>query len=208
MNYFLIANNKRLSEETINKLYLNNNRDIIVVFNFLLPFKFPTIKNYPNKICVSRRNIVSERRASTIDSSVKDFYSNMSYLKTNQHLFQKIYFVPCPIDMGSDCQSYIDNINFFQYDKSKIDYISHKRQDINKRLGYPGTGIKSEVSTGILYFDFLQKTKDINDQIILVAFTSELSQYHEKDWEKEYFLNKVQKKECYAIDSYNVTNFF
>jgi hypothetical protein len=206
MNYFLIANNTKLSESTIYKLNLNIDIDVLVLFNFLIPLKFNNIKYYPNKFCISRKRPKLSRQISKIDSNLQEFYCNMSDIKNNESLFKQIYFIPCPDDIEQDSISYKENIEAFSFDTSKLKCFHYNLHDLRNKLKYPGIYTRYEVSTGIIAYDFLKQENPYN-KIILVGFTSELSMFHEAEWEKNYFLNELYSKNCYAIDSYGFTNY-
>jgi|LakMenE18May11ns_1017448.scaffolds.fasta_scaffold9953287_3 hypothetical protein len=206
MNYFLLANNKDLSEITINKLNLNIDKDCLVLFNFLFPLKFHRIKNYPNKICISRRRPVKDRLDSKILPGIKEYYCNMGFMRENQHLFKEIYFLGCPHNMGNNFEDYNNHINLFNFDQEKIKCIDYNPAEMAKRLNYHRTGIKYEVSTGIIVNEYLQNIKKIEDNVILVAFNSGLTNFHDKEWETEYFQQQIVNKKCYCIDSYGICN--
>jgi hypothetical protein len=206
MNYFLLANNKDLSEVTINKLNLNFNEDILVLFNFLFPLKFDRIKDYPNKICVSRRRPIKDRLDSKLLPCIKEYYCNMGMMRLYQNLFKEIYFLGCPENMGKEVELYNQNIALFEFDNAKIKCIDYNPTEMAKRLNYHRTGIKDEVSTGIIVNEYLQNIKKIEDNIILVAFNSGLTNFHDKEWETEYFQQQIVNKKCYCIDSYGICN--
>ena len=206
MNYFLLANNKDLSESTINKMSLNLETDVLVLFNFLFPMKFERIKYYKNKICISRRRPVKDRLDSKLYPGVKEYYCNMGVMREYQDLFKEIYFLACPNNMKDNPQSYIDNINLFKFDPSKIKCIDYTPNEMSKKLNYYRSGIKAEVSTGIIAHEYFKARKQKDDKIILVAFNSGLTNFHDKDWETEYFKNEISNNSCYAIDSYGICN--
>lgn len=208
MNYFLVSNNKKIDNTTIKKISFNMDNDLIVLFNFLFPLKFKDIYYYQNKICVSRKRILKERQISKIDPKIKEYYCNMSKIKDHQEFFKQIIFVPSPSNIKNHEKEFQDNIEAFKFDTNKLFYISQNIQDIIKELNYIGTGIKGEISTGLLTYYFLKKNiSNKLDKIILVGFTSELSNYHESEWEKNYFLDQIYSGKCYSIDSYGFSNF-
>lgn len=209
MNYFLIANNRNnnILKTSIDKLSLDPTNDIVVLFNFLFPMKYSKIRNHTNKICVSRLRPINYRQTSIFDKNIKEFYCNMSVIKNNEQLFEEIYFVPCPYLMGKNSESYIENVNLFRYNVEKLKCFEYDIEKMRKKLNYTATGLKYQVSTGVIYYNLLKDTK-IEDNIILVAFTSEMTDHHECDWEKNYFLNEINSGKCYSIDSYGITNFY
>lgn len=207
MNYFLLANNKEFSESTINKLRLNPDNDILVLFNFLVPLKFDSIRDYPNKICVSRRRPVKDRLESKYLEGIKEYYVNIGIMRELQHLFQKIYVLPCPHNMGQSSQEYIDHISLYNFDSDKIECLDYSIANFNAKLNYYRPGIQAEVSTGIIVYEYFKENKLLEDKIILVAFNSGVSKFHDKEWETQYFLNEINGGYCYCIDSYEKTNF-
>ena len=212
MNYFLLANNKEFSESTVNKLKLDPNNDILVLFNFLIPLKFDKVKDYPNKICISRERPIKYRLDSTTIDGIKEYYCNMGTMRKFQDLFTEIYFLPCPANISSQTLSkeYIDHISLFNFDFDKIKCIdiNYDIRETTKRLNYRLGDKPVEASTGVIIYNYLKNTKQKNDSIILVSFNSNLDKiYHDPEWETTYFLNEINNKNCYTIDSYNSTNF-
>lgn len=208
MNYFIIANNKDLQQSTINKVFFNIDNNIIVLFNFLLPLKFKEIFFHKNKICISRKRIIKERQISKLYPNIREYYCNMSGIKYHEKFLTEILFIPCPQNITGYEKEFQDNIDVFDFDKQKISCISVDMKDIRNKLRYTGTGIKSEISTGLLAYYYLQAfIKKPQDKIILVGFTSQLSGYHEAEWEKNYFLDQIYSGKCFVVDSYGITNF-
>lgn len=207
MNYFLLANNKEISISTINRLNLNPETDLLIMFNFLIPLKFDYIKYYPNKICISRRRPIKDRLDSKYLIGIKEYYVNMGTMRELQDLFKQIFVLPCPNNMGKSAQEYIDHISLYNFDANKISCIDYNMNDLNKKLNYNRPGIQAEVSTGIIVYEYFKNSKQTEDKIILVAFNSGVSKFHDKNWETQYFLNEINNNYCYAIDSYNTTNF-
>jgi hypothetical protein len=208
MNYFLLANNKDIKQSTIDKLPLNEKTDMLVLFNFLIPLKFDKIKNYTNKICISRRRPIQGRQDSKMLQGIKEYYCNMGSIRENQHLFKEIYFVPCPHNLGKASKSYVDNIDLFKFDKEKVKCIEYVQSIISKKINYYRTGIQAGVSTGIIAHEYMKSIKQSKDNIILVAFNSGVTKYHDKEWETEYFLNEINQKKCLTIDCYNVPDTY
>lgn len=207
MNYFLLANNKNFSQETIDKLNLHPENDVLVLFNFLIPLKFDKIKHYPNKICISRRRPVKDRLESKYLKNIKEYYVNLGTMRQQQDLFKKIYVLPCPNNMDKSYQEYEDHLALYNFDPNKLECMDYSMSDLNKKLNYFRSGIQAEVSTGIITYEYFKNIKLPEDKIILVAFNSGVSKFHDKDWETQYFLNEINNKYCYTIDSYNNTNF-
>jgi hypothetical protein len=204
MNYFLLANNNNFDWSILDTIVKDT--DILVVFNFLIPLKNKKILSHPNKICFSRKRPTGHRQNSSIYPGLKEFYCNMSMIKTYQNKFKEIYFVPCTKNIKIDAKSYIDNINAFEFNKEKIKCMPYDLHTLRQKLKYPGIGIRYEVSTGIIAYDFLKQENPYN-KIILVGFTSELSIFHEAEWERLYFLNEIYNNNCYTINSYGFTNY-
>lgn len=206
MNYFLLANNKNFSEKTINKLNLNIDNDILVLFNFLIPLKFDKIRDYPNKICISRKRPIKDRLDSKYIPGIKEYYVNMGNIKQQEYLFKEIYFLPCPDNVGKLSQEYKDHISLYNFDTNKLKCIDYNINNFNNKLKYRRSGIQAEVSTGIIVHEYFKDAKQTEDKIILVAFDSGVSKFHDKDWEIEYFKNEISNNLCYALDSYGICN--
>jgi hypothetical protein len=106
-------------------------------------------------------------------------------------LFKKIYILPCPNNMGKNTQEYEDHISLYNFDTEKLGCIDYAMNDLNKKLNYSRSGIQAEVSTGIIVYEYFKTIKLPEDNIILVAFDSGVSKFHDKDWETQYFLNEI-----------------
>lgn len=204
MNYFLLANNKNFSQQTIDKLKIHSEHDTLVLFNFLIPLKFDKIRNYPNKICISRKRPIKDRLDSKYIPGIKEYYINFGTIRASQDLFKEIYVLPCPHNMGKLAQDFRDHISLFKFNPTKIKCIDYDINSLNKRLVYFRSGIQAEVSTGIIVYDYFRNIKGSEDKIILVAFNSAVSKFHDKDWETNYFLNQIDQKKCLTIDSYGL----
>lgn len=202
MNYFLLANNIDVKQSTVDKLPLNEKTDTLVLFNFLIPLKFDKIKNYTNKICISRRRPIQVRQDSKMLQGIKEYYCNMGNIRENQHLFKEIYFLPCPHNLTHNPQSYTDNINLFNFDLEKVKCIDYSSSNMSKKLNYYRTGIQTEVSTGIIAHEYIKSIKQSKDNITLVAFNSGVTKHHDKEWETQYFLNEINQQKCLTIDCY------
>lgn len=206
MNYFLLANNKNFSQETINKLNLNIDNDILVLFNFLIPLKFNKIRDYPNKICISRKRAIEHRLISEYIPNIKEYYANLGTIKRLQNLFKEIYILPCPDNLDKLSQEYKEHISLYNFDTNKLRCIDYNMNSLNRKLNYERSGIQTEVSTGIIVYEYFKQMKQPSDELFLVAFNSSLDEYHDKDWETEYFQNEISNQQCYAIDSYGICN--
>lgn len=53
MNYFLIANNTKITDKTIEDLPIKDG-DVIILYNRQMPLKWEKIKNHQNKILFLR----------------------------------------------------------------------------------------------------------------------------------------------------------
>ena len=207
MNYFLLANNRNFSQETIDKLKIHPDHNTLVLFNFLIPLKFDFVKNYPNKICISRKRPIKDRLDSKYIPGIKEYYINMGTIRESQDLFREIYLLPCAHNMGNVSKDYENHTALYEFDPAKIKCIDYNMNILNAKLHYYRSGIQAEVSTGIIVHDYLKNIKKPEDKIVLVAFNSGVSKFHDKDWETNYFLDEINTKQCYAIDSYGITNF-
>ena len=168
MNYLLLANNKKISELTINKLKLNPENDVLVLFNFLIPMKFDAIQYYPNKICISRRRPIKDRLESKYLNGVKEYYVNIGIMRQLQNLFKKIYILPCPNNMGKNTQEYEDHISLYNFDTEKLGCIDYAMNDLNKKLNYSRSGIQAEVSTGIIVYEYFKTIKHSGLSAIII----------------------------------------
>lgn len=204
MNYFLLANNRDIQQATIDKLPLKPETDVLVLFNFLIPLKFTRVHNYPNKFCISRKRPIKDRLNSTLIPGLKEYYCNMGTMRQKQDLFKEIYMLPCPTNMGEHAQDFSNHIGLYDFDINKLKCIDYDMKKMSKKLNYYRTGIQAEVSTGIIANEYLQDIKQVNDTIILVAFNSGVSKFHDKNWEKQYFLNQIDQGKCLTIDSYSL----
>jgi len=194
MKYYIIANNTKITEESIDKLELDGINKI-VLFNYLWPLRFSKILDYPNKICISRKNANFER---------PEKYANIEQIGIDQDIFTEIYFHPHPSHMSDKCsetyQKAIDNYNF---KKDKLKIIDKNLSNIRSKIGYP---LGKNISTGIIAMEYFSEIKHPEDEIVLVGFSSALSnKYHNPQWEKLYILNQINQNrfsfiQCYGLD--------
>lgn len=206
MNYFLLANNRDIKQSTVDKLPLNEKTDTLVLFNFLMPLKFDKVRDYPNKICISRKRPIQSRLESSYIKGMKEYYVNLGVIRKLQNLFTEIYVLPCPHNMAKSQKDFEDHLALYNFDATKIKCIDYNINYLNKKLNYDRRGIQSEVSTGIVVYEYLKNIKSTEDKIILVSFDSGVSKFHDKDWETQYFTNEISNNFCYAIDSYGTTS--
>lgn len=193
MKYYIIANNTQLTQESIDKIDLDGN-NVLVLFNYLWPLRFNSIIEYANKICISRQTIPGER---------KEKYANIAGIRTSQDLFKKIYFHVHPSQMsiqhGLSYQKEIDNYSF---ESSKLGILDSDLINIRKDIGYP---LGKSISTGLFIVEYLSRKKFPEDQIIIVGFTSDISnKHHNSQWEKLYMLNQINMNRYSFIESYGL----
>lgn len=193
MKYYIIANNTQLTEESIDKIDLDGN-NVLVLFNYLWPLRFKSIIEYTNKICISRQTIPGER---------KEKYANIAGIRISQDLFKTIYFHVHPSQMsvhhGLSYQKEIDNYSF---ESSKLGVLDSDCINIRKDIGYP---LGKSISTGLFILEYLSRTKSPEDQIIIVGFTSNISnKHHNSQWEKLYILNQINLNKYSFIQSYGL----
>lgn len=193
MKYYIIANNTQLTQESIDKIDLDGN-NVLVLFNYLWPLRFNSIIEYANKICISRQTIPGER---------KEKYANIAGIRTSQDLFKKIYFHVHPSQMsiqhGLSYQKEIDNYSF---ESSKLGILDSDLINIRKDIGYP---LGKSISTGLFMIEYLSRTKSPEDQIIIVGFTSDISnKHHNSQWEKLYMLHQINLNKYSFIQSYGL----
>ena len=179
MKYYIIANNTKIKEESIDKLELDGTNKV-VLFNYLWPLRFSKILDYPNKICISRKNSNFER---------PEKYANIEQIRIDQDIFTEIYFHPHPSHMSEKgSETYQKAIDNYTFDKDKLKIID------------------KNISTDIIAMEYFSEIKHPEDEIVLVGFTSTLSnKYHNPQWEKLYILNQINQNrfsfiQCYGLD--------
>lgn len=193
MRYILIANNKRLNQDTINKAKITND-DCIIVFNYMKPFyDFPIVHNHPNKIFIGRQRPI---KPATVDFP----YAGIDLVREHQDKFKKIIFHSHPkffSDNNENKQRLQKGIDKYNFDPNKLDHLEPVSNQTRKRISYPEG---KNMSTGIIAYDYFQQIKNPEDTVLLIGFTSELARsFHNDNWEVVFFKKQIETKQCDAI---------
>jgi uncharacterized ubiquitin-like protein YukD len=193
MKYILVANNKRLNANLINKANIEKD-DVIIVFNYMWPFfNFDTIRDHPNKIFIGRQRPI---KPETINLP----FAGIDLVKEHEDKFQKIIFHSHPkflSDKNEHKQRFQNGIDYYNFNPDKIDYLEPVSHGNRKRIGYPQG---KNMSTGIIAYDYITQIKKNTDTILLLGFTSELARsFHNDNWEVNYFRDQIKKNKCLAI---------
>lgn len=193
MRYILIANNKRLNQNLINKAHIQN-EDTLVLFNYMWPFyNFDCIKEHPKKIFIGRQRPIKPE-------TIKFPYAGIDLVKQHEDRFEKIIFHSHPkflSDNHEHKKRFQDGIDLYNFDSEKIDYLEPISNGNRKRTKYPSG---KNMSSGLIAYDYFQQIKTKNDSILLLGFTSELARsFHNDNWEVNYFRKQIENKKCDAI---------
>lgn len=193
MKYILVANNKRLNTNLINKANIKKN-DVVIVFNYMWPFfNFDAIRDHPNKIFIGRQRPI---KPETINLP----FAGIDLVKEHEDKFKKIIFHSHPkflSDKNEHKQRFQNGIDYYNFNPDKIDYLEPVSQGNRNRIGYPQG---KNMSTGIIAYDYFQQIKNTNDDIVLLGFTSELARsFHNDNWEMQYLHGQIKKNKCQAI---------
>jgi hypothetical protein len=193
MKYILVANNKRLTNNIISNLKLDNN-DILIFFNYMWPFfNFDRLQNHPNKIFIGRQRPI---KPATIHLP----YAGIDLVKEHEDKFQKIIFHSHPKflkDSNENKQRLQNGIDLYNFDQTKQDYLEPISQTIRTTIGYPPG---RSMSTGIITYNYFQTIKQPNDDIVLLGFTSELARsFHNDSWEVNFFSKEIRNNKCISI---------
>jgi hypothetical protein len=197
MNYFLVANNKKLTKKFLDSISIDLENDTVVFFNYMQPFfLFSRLNNCKNKIYISRQlGSFIEKHSKGMQNIFP--YAGMIEIKKMEEHFQKIIFYNCPENLQEPKKTMYRNfINTFRYEDNKIDCLDINVPLIKKNIKYPQS---KSVSTGLIMYEYLKLDK--KNKINLIGFTSNLSKkYHDKDFEKKYFDNEFKNKKCNIIN--------
>lgn len=198
MRHILIANNKKLSQKTIDDIKLGDN-DIVYLFNYMKPFfDFDQIKYHKRKIYIGRQRPIKEE-------TVLMPYAGMDLVREHQDLFEKIIFHSCPCflsDKHEHKQRFQHGIDVYKFDQAKLDCIEPYLTKLRSKINYPS---ERNMSTGLIVYEYVKQIKDLHDDILLVGFTSELARtFHDDNWEAKYFRSEIKKNLCKAIGCYDL----
>lgn len=199
MNYYLIANNRKISKNTLIEIN-NDSSGCLVMFNFLYPLSI-------HKDLLNNKNIIyiSRQISSFLDSYKKNIknifpYAGMLLAKEYQKYFKKIIFHSYPDYLSEPRKSLYSNfINDMNFDKHKLGMLEPYSLNIRNKIKYP---LGKNMSTGIISYMYFNQIATSNDKIILVGFNSDVSKKHHNDiFEKNFFLSEINNKKCSIIYS-------
>ena len=198
MRYIIIANNRKLTAEDLDSIKLKETDQIILFNNMYALFLSEQIKNHPNKILISRR--VGDKEKHT---SINMCYSAMDIIEQNQQYFQKIFFHPFPTYMkGEEADRCLSSIKKWNIEESKLRSLEPESMNIREKIGYP---VGKSMSSGVIVYEYIKKIKRKSDKIILVGFTSEITQAcHNESWESKFFREKEKSGECTSLFGYGL----
>ena len=182
MKYYLLANNIDIQDSHIDQIELKDN--ILILFNYMIPMKFDKIKTYSKKYLFCRI-IANVDKVSNIEAQ----YAGLGMGYDLIEYFQKIFLYPYP----EDSRLYSN----LQLNHTIFSSIDEKVADLKKISRYPKY---KNMSTGFIVYNYICDIKNINDEIILVGFNSDINKnYHHPNWEAKFFRDQVQKKKCRII---------
>jgi len=176
MNYFLIANNNLIKNETIEGLPISE-EDVIILYNKQMPLKWKKIKEHKNKILFLR--------------SKGNGYHGENFLPKNKDLYKEI------ILLNRQEEKKID----YYKNKYKIEFkIYSYSEDINKINIFP---FDKSPQSGLISYIYIINNLEYN-KIYLIGFTnidSRLWRKHSKDIEQDFYKNELEKGFIIKIDS-------
>lgn len=198
MRYVLIANNKTLSKDTIDNLELDPVSDIVVLFNTMIPLKYDKIKNHHRKWWIGRQLPIKEDKPGRSYAGIDD-------AKKYEDLFERLCVHTNPHrmpDNHEDKAYLIERLDSYNFNPDKFFTLEPESDGIRQAIGYPKG---KNMSSGIIVYEYIKKTKQVYDDILLVGFTSELTKsFHNDDWEGRYFREQIKKNLCKTIGSYEL----
>jgi|TARA_B100001094_G_scaffold330609_1_gene396242 hypothetical protein len=201
MKYYIIANNTKITQQSINKLELDG-ENLLVLFNYLWPLRFQEVLDYENKICISRKGTCRKH-----SNDRPNRYFNIVNIRGDQDLFKKIYFLPHPSQTSITNRGVLEReIAQHNFDKKKLGILDSNFINPNNHLLYPLIAGTISMSTGLQAYEYFKNTKNNNDDIILVGFDSNVSNsWHNSRWEKMYMLRQIYMDKCDFIQCYGLT---
>ena len=178
MNFFLIANNESITDETIENLTINED-DVIILYNRQMPLKWKKIKDHRNKILFLRKK--------------ESGYHGENLLSKNKDLYKEIILTGPTINDGE-----IDTYKN-KYLLSKVLKYSYS-VDIEKLNIFPKD--KSPQSGLISYIYILNNLEYI--KIYLIGFTNDYKngtwKKHSKDIEQNFYSKEIKNGFLVKID--------
>jgi hypothetical protein len=186
MKYILIANNDEIGEK-INNLDLQSD-DFVILFNDIKPIKYKKIRNHPNLIAFSRKK-------SRVYRPIHNVYAGLKTIKVFQNKFSKLIFHKSPDEYVGEikkaCYSALDRFGFLN--SGKCVFIDDK--NFIKKCAEN----KKSLSSGLIAYLYYSEIKKSEDKIVLLGFTSQLSSFHDCEWEKKFFLKEFEENRCEII---------
>jgi hypothetical protein len=182
VNFFLIANNVKLTSEIIDNLDIKYD-DYIILFNHQFPMKYTRISNHKNKIIFIRKN----------GKNSEDF-NGIEQLKQNYKEFEKIYTVR---KYYENKYSSIIIKNKLNDDNVNVDQLPSKLFAYIKNLDIP---LGKSCTTGLyayIFFNYYYDNRNKIDKIVLVGFDlnypNGLIINHSANFELNYYNNELTK---------------
>lgn len=197
MNYYLIANNRNISQQTLKNITQEEN-SCLVLYNFLYPVNiYPQLLKHKNIIYISRQiSSFLENYKRNIQNIFP--YAGMLLAKKYERFFKKIIFHTHPNYLGESrkklYQSFINQMNF---DTKKLAMMEPYSLNIRNKINYP---LGKNMSTGIISYVYFKNIITSDDNIFLVGFNSNISKKHHNDiFEKNFFLSEINNNKCRLI---------
>lgn len=187
MKYILIANNDYIEKE-IESLEIEKD-DVIVLFNYIKPIKYKKIRDHSNLIAFSRKK-------SKIKNPLKDVYAGMESIRIYEKKFKKVIFHRppdhYPEDIKKACLNAIEKFGFLGSEKCL--FID------DRELVKKCSDNKKSLSSGLIAYLYFSQIKNQEDKIFLVGFSSNLSNFHDSKWEREFFQKEHQVENLFLLD--------
>jgi hypothetical protein len=181
MKVYLIANNANLTEKDIPLLNMDNENDIVVLFNYM-PIAYDFVKYMKHKIAFLR--VLGK----DYHQNNKHYLGGVEFIE-KQSDFEKVI---CIDDFGKYDQ-YVKNIRIpcekliveDIFNESKVVYSNGKYPPPSKCIIYDDPKYPSSGFIGYIYIKSMYPEREI----ILVGFSGDLWEGHDSKWEKEYYIN-------------------
>lgn len=198
MRYFIIANNKKLSQHIIDQVQPDE-KDIIVLFNDMYAFYYDSIKKHPRKWFIGRQLPFKQ------DMPFRSF-AGLDEVKEYERFFEKIivHSCPCVFDQNKNrTQKFLqERLDCYNFDPNKLDCLEPESDGVRKLIGYPKG---KNMSSGVIAYNAIHRIKKPEDEVVLVAFTSELTKsFHNDTWEAQFFQNEIKQNRCTSIGGYSL----
>jgi hypothetical protein len=184
MKVYLIANNANLTEKDIQLLNMDNDNDIVVLFNYM-PIAYDFVKYMKHKIAFLR--VVTEDY-DLYNSINKQYLGGVEFIK-KQSDFEKVI---CIDDFGR-YDKYVKNIRIpcekliieDMFEELNLVYSNGKYPYPSKCAIYDDPKYPTSGFIGYIYVSRMYPQREI----ILVGFSGDIFQEHDYKWEREYYIN-------------------